>query len=371
MENTFVWIGPRDSDIHNDSFFDTSITTYGGNNYAYCQYSKKRYSRGSSDEIYFIENSIQNLNLMNPYFQYMFYDQSEIVNINSQYKSQIICANDPFLVNILNSKEFTRSWLSNSMNCLPFIVLPFSDINYNNICRLFPGVSSFIIQNIYGVGGTKTHIVTNSIELDVIKTKYKPFEVSIISPYINNAISFNVHILCDKDKGIVFPYSAQIINQLNHCLLYVGSDFTYKCKSYINSQIYEAANLIVKKLLTLGYIGIAGIDFLLANDTLYFVEINPRFQGSTRILNLWLTQHNYQSIYQMNFDAFAGKSHNYNFQNETIPYISHNYISGANNTFILPSNYKLIAQDIDGWNSETNCSENVYMYRNIYKVNQL
>ena len=370
MKQKYIWIGPRYSDIDGDTFFENSITTYGNNKYSFCQHSKIRDARGSSNEIIFIENAIQELNALESDYQYMLYDQSEIVNFSKNLTTQFVCTNPPHLVNILNSKEFTRSWLSNEMNCLPFVVMPFSDVNYKKICRLFPGVDSFIIQNIYGVGGTKTHLINKESLFETIAKKYKPYEVSIISPYISNSISFNVHILCGIKKSIVFPYSAQIINQCKERLLYAGCNFNFQTDNCINYKIYEAACIISEKLINLGYRGIAGIDFLWANNTLYFVEINPRFQGSTRLLNIWLRQYNYPSIYQLHYDMFIDKEYDYNFSNVSLPYMSYNYISDVSIKPNLPSNAKLILRDLDGWNDKIKCCNNVYMYRDIYETIQ-
>ena len=38
----------------------------------------------------------------------------------------------------------------------------------------------------------------------------------------------------------------------------------------------------------MGYKGILGIDYLIEGDRIYFLEINPRFQESTPLINLEL-----------------------------------------------------------------------------------
>ena len=52
------------------------------------------------------------------------------------------------------------------------------------------------------------------------------------------------------------------------------------------------------------YIGVLGIDFIYSNNELFFIEINPRFQGSTRYLDRILQENNFKSIYEYNYNAF-------------------------------------------------------------------
>uniref|UniRef100_UPI003FEFF9EB ATP-grasp domain-containing protein n=1 Tax=Eisenbergiella sp. TaxID=1924109 RepID=UPI003FEFF9EB len=50
-----------------------------------------------------------------------------------------------------------------------------------------------------------------------------------------------------------------------------------------------------------------GIDYIYANGELYFIEINPRFQGSTRQLDNILKRNGLPSIFDYNYRAFTGK----------------------------------------------------------------
>ena len=52
-------------------------------------------------------------------------------------------------------------------------------------------------------------------------------------------------------------------------------------------------------LLGIGYQGVLGIDFILSNNVLYFMEINARFQGSTAKLNEMLLKKGKKSLFDM------------------------------------------------------------------------
>lgn len=370
MNKNFIWIGPRFSDISGDLTFSNSITTYGTNQYVYCKNAQTRIGRGSKEEIAFIKRAIFELTSANPNCLFLLYDQSEIKYFDEVSRKNFICTNELSIINLLNSKAFTRSWLSNDMACLPFIVMPFSDCSYSHLCRLFPGISTFIVQNAYGVGGTKTYLVESENHLKLVRKSNMAYDICIASPYIRNSVSFNIHILCTENDCILFPYSLQIIEQYNQRLFYAGSNFLYQPDKNINNKIIEASQFIGNKLVQLGYKGIAGIDFLYSNDTLYFIEINPRFQGSTRILNLWLKENSYPSIYKMNIDLFQDCILNYNFSEIDVPYISYNSICGIHNNYKFEAQSVLTFQDTDGWNPKIKCADGTYQFRTIYKITQ-
>ena len=366
MGKNYIWIGPRVSDIDNDIFFSNSITTYGNGKYSFTNKSK-RIARGLGNEISFIENSINEICSENPNAKFMLYDQTELGLYNDLCKEKIICTNSVDLLQLLNSKQFTRAWFSNYINCLPFVVMPFSDCSYEHLCRIFPGVDLFTIQNIYGVGGTKTYIIDNDFSLNRAIQQNKAYDICIAAPYMKNSVSLNIHLICTNTDIILFPFSKQIISIYENKLLYTGNDFTISFDCTLRKSILEYSYIIGTKMKSLGYKGIAGIDFLWVNNKLYFLEINPRFQGSTKLLNVWLKENNYSSIFQMNWEAFYGNVKNYHLEYETIPYISYNSISGIENTPALTSQYSQKFQDFDGWTPDTECMNGVYKYRKIYK----
>ncbi len=370
MSENIIWIGPRSSDISGDDTFYSSITSYGNDKYSYCTHKQKRITRGSKEEMNFIKKNIFELNASNPQTLYMLYDQSEVEQFDKTVVKKIICINELQIIKLLNSKEFSRSWLSNDINCLPFVVMPFSDCNYSCLCRLFPGVSSFVVQNIYSVGGSKTFLVKNNKHLKLAQKNNKPYDICIASPYIKNSISLNIHLLCNEKGYILFPYSTQIIKQYDQRLLYAGSNFVLQYNKNIHQQIRQYSQIISSKLINLGYKGIAGIDFLYWNENLYFVEINPRFQGSTKTLNLYLKQNNYPSIYRMNIELFQGNFPAYDFFDMKIPFITYNSISGINENHKVTPKYINEYLDDDGWKPEIECEDGVYQYRKIYQVIQ-
>lgn len=76
------------------------------------------------------------------------------------------------------------------------------------------------------------------------------------------------------------------------------------------------------QLCYLGYKGICGIDFLLYDNEVFFLEFNPRFQGASFLIDLALSNYNL-SLYQLNKQCFIDKVDNDfipNLSNLVIPY---------------------------------------------------
>lgn len=103
----------------------------------------------------------------------------------------------------------------------------------------------------------------------------------------------------------IFEGSFQII-VANKELEYDGWDFeSYeKLSASIKMKIYNQTLRIAKKLQSLGYRGVGGVDYLLKDETLYFMEINPRFQASSEKLDKMLVKRGLVSIFELNYLSF-------------------------------------------------------------------
>ena len=91
--------------------------------------------------------------------------------------------------------------------------------------------------------------------------------------------------------------------------MYVGGDFIYgnslskdillKTKSYTEH--------ILNKVKEMGYRGIIGIDYILTkDDEVLFMEINPRFQASSFLINMELEKLKLPCLAELNYKALNG-----------------------------------------------------------------
>ena len=88
---------------------------------------------------------------------------------------------------------------------------------------------------------------------------------------------------------------------------YIGSNYYINISNEIKDKLIKHSYNICRKLQSLGYLGVLGIDYIYVNKELYFIEINPRFQGSTRQLDKLLIESNLPSIFEYNYNFFLGK----------------------------------------------------------------
>lgn len=134
-------------------------------------------------------------------------------------------------------------------------------------------------------------------------TKKELFEDTskyIISDYISDSISINVHVFISESTNLVTPASVQLIENIENQLLYRGADFISfrDIDKEIQEKIRYISIKICNSLRNEGYKGIAGIDFIIdKHNNIYCSEINPRFQASTVLLSKYLDDRKKRILY--------------------------------------------------------------------------
>ena len=128
----------------------------------------------------------------------------------------------------------------------------------------------------------------------------------MITKYHKESVSINVQLMISKNEVFIFPGSIQLIEKQHNHLAYKGCDFISfrKIKSKLREKAENYSQIIGKDLQKRGYLGICGIDFLIYNDEVYFMEINSRFQSSSTVLNKALKDNNIYSLQEMNYMCF-------------------------------------------------------------------
>lgn len=306
--NNIYWIGPRQSDIDDTNFkFAGSITIYGSNingNTAYCSIANKRINHNvdNDDCNRFFSEKLKEICHNDPKSQFLFYNFSYAYEFDDEIQKHVIGLNPYNIIDMLADKIRCRTILNNIVETIPFITLKGSECSFSNLCKYFCGYTEFIIQKKHSSGGEGTYIINS--DSDVIKLN--AFDEYMISPYIKDSISLNVHIAIINNKTIVFPPSIQIITEQDGRLLYHGADFicyqqiSEKIKNEIKNLSTKIGDFVCKR----GYKGVLGIDFLLNNETIYFMEINPRFQDSSQLVNRGLLESNQSSLFEIHLQSF-------------------------------------------------------------------
>ena len=97
--------------------------------------------------------------------------------------------------------------------------------------------------------------------------------------------SYNIMGVIFNDCIVAYQPSKQIIEIEDNNFKFKGSDFKIDLKEDIKNKMLNTFFKIANELKNLNYIGIFGCDFIVNNDEIYFIELNPRFQASSFILN--------------------------------------------------------------------------------------
>lgn len=301
------WVGPRESDIDGlNDFFDGSITIYGsnqGNNKSFCQSNTSRINHNeyNVDCNAFMQLEIKKLIHMDESVSFLFYNAALAYDLGQEVVSHSLCMNSPILLEQLNDKARCRVFLQKAIHSIPFVTLSGSECTYSNIKQYFDA-DEFIIQEAFSSGGEGTVHIRELSSLDFIESNKR----YLVSPYIKDGLSINAHIIICAGNILFFPPSVQIIKEIDGKLLYLGAD--YICYESIDSKmqntVKQTSISIAKKLQAEGYRGVLGIDFLLKDESLYFIEINPRFQASSHLLNMALQSTKSTSLQKLHILSF-------------------------------------------------------------------
>ena len=370
------WVGTRQSDIEDTgAFFDGSITIFGdntNNNISYCA-SHDRINHNIDDkdcDIFFI-TTLERLCDTDEDIRFMFYSPILAYEYGHKISERTLCLNSYNLLKALSNKQRARFILKDVTTTIPYINLKGSECSFDSISNYFIGYDEFIIQKSISSGGEGTFHINRSTRIDFASSE----EEYIISPYIKDAISVNVHIVITDDQIIYLPPSIQIITEIEKRLLYCGGD--YICYKLISDEDQET---IHKNALAIGdfvkrrkYRGVLGIDFILKDHHLYFVELNTRFQASSQLINKSMFPLFQTSLQEINLKAF---SHNNSFNIKLFDVVYSNYIYTTSN--IAAERYKRIVSSAevcevqsDGFYPDSTYpqQDNIYLNRFVFNRN--
>jgi len=337
-----VWVGNRLSEIANVNFFDYSITYYGVNtevNFSFSttiriptQYSNNftDFTIGKIDDLIVREKGNIEFHFYNPIFAH------KIANRKKELFKYFMNINSSETLSWINSKIFTRLWLSNSIDVPKFALLSKNECTVQNLCNLFKGSNSFIIQKHISGGGEGTYLIDIDIEEEVLN-EISANSLYLVSPFYDNANTICCHIIVYNDYIIVFPFGIQNSCEIDNKFIYQGSD-------YISGQniSYDIKNILLhnaisvgKNLSHIGYRGICGFDFILVSNEILFIEVNARYLGSTFVINKALAENNEPSIFELNSDCFSNhpKYKDFNAQGLKINYRSKTERNGKKTLF--------------------------------------
>ena len=311
--SNYHYVGIRSSDrMYDHSYFQSDITIF--SEAADTRVFPIRPNQNKSNKNvfpYFIER-INTLIKKNSSCRFMFYNGTMAYGLPQELQKYFICLNPRELLNYFNDKPEVKRWFSShKLPILPYETFCGQEIKWETLQQHFPNTDRYVIQSSSGGGGIGTFMVSES-NFEAVRSILQPFRQYVVSAYIEHSISVNTHIFLSDKQTILSPGSVQIVEYEENQLCYRGADFIafrtlpVSCRE----QVRELSLRIANRLREYGYRGIAGIDFLISKDqAVYCMEVNPRFQASTPLIDLFLqeqpsSRNMAHSVYELNEQAF-------------------------------------------------------------------
>lgn len=297
----YIYLGPKQTTIENSNFFDYSITLFGINDE-----KNNSYESFLTFEYWNPDNNLKEITIYNRLLSQIDY-QAEIIAHNPLLASKckfpnnlkLVCVNDLDLLNTLNNKIKTHNLFKGIVPMLEYYYVTGNSFNYKNFSEIS---NNLVIQHPIGSGGSKTFFCTNENH-EQIEQLLIPNEEYSVSAYIEQNTPYNIHCIISNEQIEILPPSMQELELIDK-IEYIGSNYNLNLDKSLKEKFIFYCTKICKKLQKLGYRGILGIDYIYANNELYFIEINPRFQGSTKQVDKILKDNNLPSIFEYNYNAF-------------------------------------------------------------------
>lgn len=368
-----VWVGPRDSDMKFSKSIKECICYYSNNN----PLLHRKSNIYGKTFITFIEIRINAILQDHPEARFIFYNPKIAYSLSTQIREHVLCLNDKYILDLLSDKIYMRYWLGNYVPVLPSLIQDAHNLSFKVLEKKLQYSKAYVAQKNRSSGGFGTFYITrdNNILSYIHETCN---ELLIVSPYIENNLSINVTALISEKQFTYFPASLQIVEEDDNRLIYHGADFiSIRNLSFeLHSKINNYSEIILTRLKSLGYRGIIGIDFIIKGNDVYFLELNPRYQASSFLIDAALTSQGYCDLTELNIAFFYNHEGNcLKTQDLFIDYSFYKfyYKEGARHLFHIESvaknNPYVFHVCLDGWNKDAIIEKDAYCYAIIFKTN--
>ena len=321
-----IYVGPKYKTIENSTFFDNSITLFGDEKSNNIYYQEGTLKNILEFEYWNPDNNLKEANVYSELLkkikepcEIMAHDYKVVSQCMIPDNYKLVCKNDDSLIKLFNNKTETRKLFKDIIPMLNYQYIKGRDFDFNLMSK---NKESLVVQHPLGSGGSKTFLFTKN-NYKELTNKLLENEIYIVSKYMEKNIPYNINCIIGKNNYIIFPPSIQDLD-INEKIEYIDSFYDIKINKNIKDKIYKYTSKICDVLKNMGYRGIFGIDYIYTEEELYFIEINPRFQGSSRKLDKILVENGYPSIFEYNYLAFQDKK-------LIEPNKLKNYLKGENN----------------------------------------
>jgi len=301
----------------------TNLTEF--RNYVFISGKLKRNSF-SSDSVWIPENEELNEEICCSTFmdslisglgrqKYVFINTFTTSFFNATWKNVIPVGPKPELATSLDSKVEQRKLLD-ALNLSPEGTVVENLEELKNF--LSDKISKkWFVSTEYSSGGAEGSIITDIADFNGFAEKVRERDRNhrfVISEYLEHQDSPNsTGIVLDKDLVFVVSVSDQLfLDDLLRGTEYVGNIYPSRTANPVKKQIIEATRVIGSYLGRHGYRGFFGCDFVVNDNGVFAVDINPRRQGGLLCNTLMfekLRGRGYPSLLGLEMGAVLGESY--------------------------------------------------------------
>lgn len=310
------YIGIRSSDrMYDGGYFSSDISIFSEDAGPQIFPIRPNQNKANKYVVPYMAGRIEQIVAQSPDCKFMFYNGTMAYNLPPHLHRHFMCLNSRELLQWLNSKPNVKRWLSEcGLPVLPYETFLGQEITLDMLERRFRQADRYVVQSNYGGGGMGTFLVSAD-NFDKVQSLLQPLRQYLVSAYIKHGVSVNTHVFISDKQTILSPGSIQIVVPEQTQLCYRGADYIAfrtlpsACRERVRTLSLKIAN----RLRLLGYRGVAGLDFLITwEQKVYCIEINPRFQASSTLLDLYLQRHKAgidipDSLFALNEQAFANR----------------------------------------------------------------
>lgn len=381
-EQNLYWIGIQESEIADvKNLFAGSITIFGSGencNYAFDKETRLRFNYNKDNQAWsdFVNAKAEKIIIDNPNCKFLLYYPMDAKDYSDELKRRAIAINEPYLLDILDNKFKCREWLCNDVPTISQQFLSGEQLIKNNL-QIFENGNEYVIQGEYSCGGSGTWLYTQNSCKRILKLIEKN-KIYSFAPYIKHNIPVNIHIVVYKNEIRFLPASVQLISLTSDEFEYIGADFiTYRnLPNPIQNKVMEYSMKIGKRLQHSGFCGVFGIDYIVTLSEVYFMEINPRFQSSTILINKALKELNCPySVQHLHLDAFQNNICSFNIEKFKVNYSYRKFVFRKKDKDKLQYLQSCVRDNEefeyidDELSSDLTVEEQTYLFKVIFKRN--
>jgi hypothetical protein len=208
-----------------------------------------------------------------------------------------------------------KPWVEKSLKEAGVNVVPWEyvrNIERDMVKEKIARGQTILIRPPYSSGGAGYAIIRQIEDLYTNPVSASDDGFFSVSPFLGDSIPININACIYRDGSVrAFLPSYQLIGikelttrQLGYC----GNDFgaVKQLDEDIIDEIEQVTLKVGNWLAKKEYLGIFGVDLLVAEGRVYLVEINPRFQGSTLLSSMLSSQVDDGDPYGEHLAAFKG-----------------------------------------------------------------